>query len=135
MGRYDRAFYLIERLSLFGGIIPLQVLGEFLNVCRNKKVLNIELAASRIETYATVFETPTTVIADLTSANRLLSKFSLQYFDALILTVARRAGATMLLSEDMHDGLEVDGIRVVNPFAAKNDGFIRAFLASSSSIY
>jgi hypothetical protein len=30
----------------------------------------------------------------------------------------------MLLSEDMQDGLEVDGLLVVNPFVAGNDGVI-----------
>jgi predicted nucleic acid-binding protein len=51
----------------------------------------------------------------------LLTRFKLQYFDALIIAVASRAGARILLSEDMHDGLVVDGLRVVNPFVAGNE--------------
>ena len=47
------------------------------------------------------------------------------------LAAARRAGATILLSEDMQDGLEVDGLRVVNPFVAGNDAFIELILRSA----
>jgi predicted nucleic acid-binding protein len=60
----------------------------------------------------------------LIEALDLADRKMLQYFDALIITVAARAGATMLLSEDMQDGLEVDGLLVVNPFVAGNDGVI-----------
>ncbi len=132
LGRHERAIGLIEQLTLRGGIIPIQALGEFLNVCRQKKVLDAELAGIRIEAYSKVFDTPSTLITDLTSANRLLERYNLQYFDALILTVARRAGATMLLSEDMHDGLDAGGIRVVNPFVAENAEAIAAALGQAA---
>jgi predicted nucleic acid-binding protein len=46
-----------------------------------------------------------------------------------IITVTVRARATMLLSEDMQYGLEVDGLRVVNPFVTGNDGVIAEFLS------
>jgi predicted nucleic acid-binding protein len=125
LGRHTDAVLLIEKLSAAENCcIPIQVLGEFLNVCRQKKVLDLELAADRVETYGEVFETPHTQIEDLVVANLLLRDFNLQYFDALIIAVAARAGATMLLSEDMQDGLEVGGLRVVNPFLTKNSTLI-----------
>jgi predicted nucleic acid-binding protein len=37
-------------------------------------------------------------------------------FDALLLATARHAGCSIALSEDMHDGAELDGIIVRNPF-------------------
>jgi predicted nucleic acid-binding protein len=40
-------------------------------------------------------------------------------FDALLLASARRAGCSIALSVDMHDGAELDGIVVRNPFGQR----------------
>lgn len=129
--RNAAAFALIEKLTVRAACIPLQVLSEFLNVCRHKKMLDFDLAAERVHAYAQVFATPPTALHDLAEANRLSKDYNLQYFDALILAVSARAGATMLLSEDMQDGLEVGGLRIVNPFLAANDGLISDYFANS----
>ena len=104
--------------------IPLQVLGEFINVCRHKNILSLQLAANRLVNYAKVFQTPHTLLEDQIAASILSAGHKLQFFDALIITVAARAGAKLLLSEDMQDGLEVEGLRVVNPFVAGNAKWI-----------
>ena len=59
---------------------------------------------------------PTTgeVIAE---ASQLITAHHFQVWDAVIWTASRKAGARFLLSEDMHDGLELGGMTVVNPFA------------------
>lgn len=50
-------------------------------------------------------------------ASKLRSKYSLSYFDSLILSAALEAGATILYSEDMHHGLVVESqLTIVNPF-------------------
>lgn len=88
----------------------------------------MEEAVDKITAYAAIFETPGTTADDLMDAARIQNRCNLQFFDALILTVAARAGATMLLSEDMIDGLEVEGVRIVNPFNPENDAVIAAAL-------
>lgn len=127
-GRHAKAISLIDQLATGWHHISIQVLGEFLNVCRNKKIIDYRLVTKRVETYARVFDAPATTQHDLTAAAHLSDRFNLQYFDALIVTVATRAGATILLSEDMHDGLVIDGLRIVNPFVAKNEVLIAAAL-------
>lgn len=127
-GRRARAFDLVQQLTTGWHCIPLQVFAEFLNVCAKKKFLPIEEAVDKITAYAAIFETPGTTVADLTNAARIQNRCNLQFFDALILTVAARAGATMLLSEDMVDGLEVEGVRIVNPFNPANDAVIAGAL-------
>jgi predicted nucleic acid-binding protein len=129
-GRYERALEIIAATSSIESCLPLQVIGEYLNVCRRKKMLDMAVAVERASNYVDLFETPATSFIDLEEAGELSQIFGLQYFDALIITVAARAGATMLLSEDMQDGLEVDGLRVVNPFVAGNDGMIADYFAS-----
>lgn len=51
-------------------------------------------------------------------ASELREKHSLSHYDGLILAAALLAGATTLYSEDMHNGLVVEGqLTIVNPFA------------------
>jgi predicted nucleic acid-binding protein len=123
-----RALEILNATSLTDAIIPLHVYGEFLNVCRRKLKIPPIAATEQVVDYALLFQSPATSLDDLTEAAHLSSRFTLQYFDALIIAVATRAGATMLLSEDMHDGLVIDGVTIVNPFVAGNDQVIAAAL-------
>ena len=53
----------------------------------------------------------------LIRASHLRSKHHFSFWDSLIVTSALAAGATILYSEDMSNGLDVDGqLRIVNPF-------------------
>jgi predicted nucleic acid-binding protein len=120
-GRHEKALNLIAAASTIESCLPLQVIGEFLNVCRRKKVMGLAAGLERAHTYLDLFETPATAFVDMAQAADLSRAFDLQFFDALIIAVSTRAGATILLSEDMQDGLEVDGLCVVNPFVAANE--------------
>jgi predicted nucleic acid-binding protein len=44
------------------------------------------------------------------------SGFQLSYWDAAILEAARSLGCAVVLSEDLSDGQDYDGVRVENPF-------------------
>lgn len=46
----------------------------------------------------------------------LKARFGLSYWDCAIIEAARAAGCDVVLSEDMSDGQDLDGISVVNPF-------------------
>jgi len=43
-------------------------------------------------------------------------RYSLSWWDALIVSAAQVADCRLLLSEDLQDGQEFGGLRVVNPF-------------------
>jgi predicted nucleic acid-binding protein len=47
---------------------------------------------------------------------RYAERYTLQAFDATIIAAAVLAGCTTLYSENMHDGLVIDGLTVRNPF-------------------
>lgn len=51
------------------------------------------------------------------SAMAASQRFQLSYWDAAIIEAARAAGCDTVLSEDLSDGQDYDGVRVVNPFA------------------
>lgn len=129
--RHHRAIELLYAASATSAIMPLQVLGEFLNVCTRKLGWTPSDAIEQTDEYADLFNCPETKLDDLIEAANLASNHDLQFFDALIVAVAANSGATMLLSEDMHDGLEIAGLRIVNPFNPENRRAIESLLASS----
>lgn len=127
--RHMAAQKLILRLGAPGAIVPLQVLAEFLNVCRRKALLSTGKAIERVGGYMDVFDIPETTPDDLLAAAEYAERYQLAFFDALICTVASRAGATVLFSEDMADGMEIDGLRIVNPFDPEKEMWITALLS------
>jgi predicted nucleic acid-binding protein len=48
-------------------------------------------------------------------------RFQLSYWDAAILEAARSLGCEVVLSEDLGDGQDYDGVRVENPFASLDE--------------
>ena len=130
-GRHEAAMALLDQLASPGAIVPLPVFGEFFNACRRRKLIDQELAQVRVEAWASVYDCPPPSIDDYLTASQLSDEYMLQYFDALIITVAARAGAKLLLSEDMQDGLELDGIRIINPFAAANATLLADYFGSA----
>jgi predicted nucleic acid-binding protein len=56
---------------------------------------------------------------DMLRASALRERYSLSFWDGLILAAALGAGVGVVATEDMQDGLVVDGaLRIENPFAA-----------------
>lgn len=53
---------------------------------------------------------------DIEAAWRAEDRWSLSWWDALIVAAARRSGAAKLLTEDLQHGTDLDGMAVVNPF-------------------
>lgn len=52
------------------------------------------------------------------AASDLRDRYSLSYWDSVIVASALEAGAEILYSEDMHDGLLINNqLRIVNPFS------------------
>lgn len=52
----------------------------------------------------------------LLEALHIKARFQLSYWDAAIIAAGHRLGAKLLYSEDLSDGQDYGGLRVVNPF-------------------
>ncbi|WP_409213640.1 PIN domain-containing protein [Prosthecobacter sp.] len=52
----------------------------------------------------------------LEDALAIKTRWQLSYWDSAILAAARQAGCDEVLSEDMNDGQDYGGVKVVNPF-------------------
>jgi len=51
-------------------------------------------------------------------ATKVQERFQISYWDAAIIAAAKRLNCEMLYSEDLTDGQNYNGVRVVNPFNA-----------------
>lgn len=65
---------------------------------------------------------------DLTNATRAVRDHGLSFWDALLWATVRRAGVRTLISEDLQDGRMLEGVRIVNPFAAHNAALLDRML-------
>ncbi|HHH27629.1 MAG TPA: PIN domain-containing protein [Polyangiaceae bacterium] len=118
-----RAQELLERLwRAHSGRVSEQVLSELYVVATRKLATPLPQDVARREIRQLESWRPVPITIDVhEDAWELEDRFSLSCWDALIVAAARAAGCTQLFSEDMQDGLVIDGMRIVNPFARTLD--------------
>lgn len=97
-------------------VLPVQVCLELHNLLVRKGGLPAGEAAALVRDYADGMQLIDSDIEVLDAALNLAERHRLQTYDAVILAAAARAGCDVLYSEDMQDGFEWEGVRVVNPF-------------------
>ena len=100
------------------GCLSIQVLQEFyVNVTRKiSKPMSPE-AASQIIADLGVWPIHRPEVTDVLEAIRLGTARQLSFWDAMILTSARRLGCTILWSENLSDGQVYEMVEVRSPFA------------------
>lgn len=101
------------------GLISTQVLQEFSAAVLSKipRPLGLETVKNVVDDllhWEVVVNDGRSVLAALD----VQSKHRLSFWDALIIQAALRGGAAVLCSEDFTDGRVIEGVRVMNPFAA-----------------
>lgn len=110
----ERSLALLEA----GGTISAQVLNELAHTLRRKFSTSWPQVAQTSERMrelcAVVPVTEETHERGLVLAER----YQLNVYDGMIVAAAQLAGCTVLYSEDMHDGLVIDGLTIRNPYAA-----------------
>jgi predicted nucleic acid-binding protein len=106
------------------GRLSFQVLQEFYSkVCQIRPAAREE---ARAEIRTLLEWQPISVDAEiLERAWKLQDSYKLSFWDSLIVSAAKAASCAYLLTEDLQDEQDLDGMRVVNPFRASPDMFIR----------
>ena len=112
------------------GVIPAQVLGEYLRFVQRRVPAAFEDAIRQASVYQAAFLTPATTSAVINRASELARAHRMQLWDCVVCAASAQAGAKVLLTEDMQDGRIVDGLRLMNPFAAPNAEAIEALLTA-----
>lgn len=97
-----------------------QVLGEFyVQSTRESRpdAISHDHAARLIESF-TRFEVQPVTLAVVTAALGTAQRHRISYWDAAIIEAARESGCHAVLSEDLQNGQDFGGVRVVNPFVS-----------------
>jgi predicted nucleic acid-binding protein len=97
------------------GVVSLQILQEFFATVTRKLKLDAGVARYKVEFHSRfVVGEPT--VPDILAAIDIHRLHSFSFWDALVLRMAKQTGCRVLLSEDMQQGQEFDGVKIVNPF-------------------
>ncbi|PWB84171.1 MAG: VapC toxin family PIN domain ribonuclease [Methylocystaceae bacterium] len=106
-----------ESLLARGGMASVQVLNEYVSVCRRKHRAPWEAV---LETIAAFKSTLTILPISLETHERglaLAQRHNFAIYDAMIVAAAQLSGCSTLYTEDMHNGLALGGLRIVDPYA------------------
>ena len=108
-----------EQIRNDSGVVSVQVLQEFYQVSTHKiqVPLSTEEALEYLH-YIAILETVTADFDMVVAAIRLHQKYSLSFWDALILQAAKTAGCSIIFSEDFQDSFCLDDLTVKNPFVS-----------------
>lgn len=98
--------------------VTVQVLQEFyVNAVRTPHELGHDDALAMIEEIADSRPVCVIDLPLMRHALQLKNRYRIAYWDAAVIAGARRLGASVLVSEDLSNGQDYGGVRVLNPFS------------------
>ena len=114
--KQDIASEFIEDLA--DGLLVWQVVCEFLSASRKlaPSGYDFDQAVEDIRTLMTQWTTALPSWQVLDRAVSLLRRYSLSFWDALLVAACLEAGAETLYSENFSGYDQIDGLKIVNPF-------------------
>jgi predicted nucleic acid-binding protein len=117
--KQERARAVLESLwRTRAGRLSTQVLHEFYVTATRKLATPVPCAVARQEIRLLTSWKPVALTVALSEqAWRVEDRFGLSWWDSLIVAAARQANCAYLLTEDLQDGQDLDGLLVVNPFS------------------
>lgn len=100
-----------------GGRLSTQVLNEYYVTVTRKLSPGMAVSDARADVRDLMTWRPVPVTHELIERSWTVEdQFGFSHWDSLIVAAAQIAGCEQLLSEDMQDGQQLSGVKVVNPF-------------------
>jgi predicted nucleic acid-binding protein len=132
--RNRRAVDIVKRAARGDCTQTMQSFAECFNVLIRKRELDPDDAQAEIAKFRRSFDYVAARPADLDDAMRAVGQHRISFWDAMLWATARRAGCEVILSEDMQDRRQLEGVTIVNPFVPENDELVeRIFAADEES--
>jgi len=118
---HDPARELVLSVGRSGrGVLALQALTEFCSVATRRRGLDPDAVWDYVDGLAKIFPVHPALFEDLVRARPAMRRHGLSYWDALLWTTVKRAGATVLLTQDFQDGRSLEGVAILDPFRSEN---------------
>lgn len=106
-----------ESLIAGGGVISVQVLNEIANVARRKMQMSWDETHGFLSLVRGLLRVEPMTVETHDSGLALAGRYNLSIYDAMIAAAALQASCDNLWSEDMQDGVLLEGrLRITNPF-------------------
>jgi predicted nucleic acid-binding protein len=115
--RHKKAVSLVDQAVDWDCVLTIQALSEFFAVVTKKNKMPIGDAEEQVLDWQELFPVVTPRSTALLQAIVAVKEHSLAFWDAMLWSVAKDAGVTLLLSEDFQQGRVLGGVRFNNPFA------------------
>jgi predicted nucleic acid-binding protein len=107
-----------EELLIKGGIIGVQTLNEFVNVAVGKMKTPWPRVLVWLEALHRLCSEPVPLTLEVHRQGiRVAEIYGYHSYDSLMLSAALEAQCTVFYSEDMHDGQNIGGMTIRNPFS------------------
>ena len=129
--KHEIAVEIMVRAPKLDCVLPVQVIGEFLNVIRRRNSLGFDAALVQASRWAATMAIAETGAQHVLAAAGFAKRYKLQLWDSVIWQVASSAGAGFFISEDLQDGLTLEGMTVIDPFDSSNEAPLRALLQTA----
>lgn len=100
-----------------GGVISVQVMNEFAFVSRRKYRADWPRVRQGLQDLRESFDVVPLTLDTHIRGIALAERYKLGVYDSMIVAAALGAGCETLWSEDMHNGLAIDGLTIRNPYA------------------
>ena len=100
-------------------VIALQTIGEFFAAVTRRGLQSRHEAAQQARDWSRLFPVVEPRTSDAQDALSAAERGRLSYWDGMLLATLRRAGCTVLLTEDLQDGAVHGGVTIRNPFAGE----------------
>ena len=117
--RHGLAISLVDQSTEVDCVLTLQALGEFFHAVTRKGIAPRTGAAKQVHDWMGAFATIGAGDTSLAAAVDIAAAGQLSFWDALLVATAADAGCSLVLSEDMHDGMRFGNVTVRNPFAGR----------------
>lgn len=129
--RYELSKGLIGRVARHDCVLTVQALAEFFHATTRKGLLGSLRAGAFVRGWLNVFQVTSVDDAALVDAMDAAAEHRLSFWDATLWATARRAGCSVILTEDMQDGRRLSGVEFINPFAVDAPARLAALFEAS----
>ncbi|MDD2800853.1 MAG: PIN domain-containing protein [Methylococcales bacterium] len=107
----------VEAILAMGGVISVQVLNEFASVASRKLKMTYAEIRDVLQIVRAVCQTQALTIETHELGLDIAERLGFSLYDSMIVSAAMQSGCTILYSEDMKHGQEIDDQLVItNPF-------------------
>jgi predicted nucleic acid-binding protein len=114
--KYTISQHIFSNADYDRSLIVLQTLGELCHAVHRKRAKELTKAHHFVKQCVQLFEVVTAASENVLEAIEAQKQHGLQFWDAMLWSVAKRNGCKLILSEDYQDGRVLEGVTFRNPF-------------------